>query len=68
MQNICAFKSLIKQPKRYKNPDNPTCTDLLLTNAPRSFQSKRVLETELQDFHLMTLTVFSTKSFKKLQP
>ena len=55
------LKSLIKQPTCYKNPDNPTCIDLLLTNAPRSFQIG------LSDFHLMTLTVMR-KSFKKLQP
>ena len=51
----------------YKNPDNPASIDLLLTNAPRSFQSTCVLETGLSDFHLITLTVMR-KSFKKLQP
>ena len=61
------LKSLIKQPTCYKNPDNPTCVDQLLTNAPLSFQSTCVLETRLSDFHLMTLTVMR-KSFKKLQP
>ena len=61
------LKSLIKQPTCYKNPDNPTCIDLLLTNAPRNFQSTCVLETGLPDFHLMTLTVMR-KSFERLQP
>ena len=51
------LKSLIKHSTCYKNPDNPTCIDLLLTNAPRSFQSTCVLETWLSYFHLMTLTV-----------
>ena len=31
------LKSLIKQSTCYKNPDNPTCIDLFLTNAPRWF-------------------------------
>ena len=61
------LKSLIKQSTCYKNPDNPTCIDLLLANAPRSFQSTCVLEKRLSDFHLMTLTVMG-KIFKKLQP
>ena len=39
----------------------------MLTNATRSFQSTRVLETGLSDFHLMTLAVMR-KRFKKLQP
>ena len=34
------LKSLIKQATCYKNLDSPTRIDLLLTNAPRSFQSK----------------------------
>ena len=46
----------IKQPVRYKNPPNPKCKDLFLINAPQSFQSTCVLETELFDFHLMTIT------------
>ena len=61
------LKSLTKQPTCYKNLDNATCIDLLLTNAPRSFPSTCVLETELSDFHLMTLTVMR-KIFKKSQP
>ena len=61
------LKSLVKQSTCYKNPDNPTCIDLMLTNAPRSFQSKCVLETGLSGFHLMILAVIR-KSFKKLQP
>ena len=61
------FKSLIKQPTCYKNPDNPTFIDLMLTNAVRNFQSTCALETGLSDFHLMTVAVMR-KSFKKLQP
>ena len=69
MRSFCEaynLKSLIKQPTCYKNPDNPTCIDLILTNVPRSFQSTCVIETGLSDFHLMTLTVMR-KTFKKYQ-
>lgn len=60
------LKNLIKQPKCYKNPINPTCTDLILKNIPQSFQSTGVLETGQFDFHMMTLIVMR-KCFKKFQ-
>ena len=31
--------NLIKQPTYYKNPDNPTRVDLILTKVPHTFQS-----------------------------
>ena len=51
----------------YKNPNKPTCIDLILTNVPRMFQSTCVLETGLSDFHLMTVIV-KGKTFKKMRP
>ena len=63
-----SLKSLIRQPTCYKkSQSNPTCIDLILTNAPQKFQSTCVLETGLSDFHLMTVTVMG-KIFKKLKP
>ena len=68
-QNMKAFcdsysqTSLIKQPTCCKNPSHPKCTDLILTNVPRSFQTTCVIEIGLSDFHLMTFTVMR-KSFK----
>ena len=70
MKDFCdsyGLHSLIKQATCYKNPENPTCIDLILTNVPRSFQSTCVIETGLSDFHLMTLSVMR-KTFKKLRP
>ena len=61
------LKSLIRQPTYYKNPSNPACIDLILTNLPRSFQSTCVVETGLSNFYLMTLTVMR-EVFKKYQP
>ena len=58
---------LIKQPTCYKDQNNPTCIDLILSNTPTSFQSTCVIETGVSDFHLMTLTVIK-KSFKKFHP
>ena len=59
--------SLIKQPTCYKNPSNPTCVDLILSNTPRSFQSTCVIQTGVSDFQLMILNVMK-KSFRKLHP
>ena len=36
--------SLIKQPTCYKNPDNPSCIDLILTNL--NFQNSCVAESQ----------------------
>ena len=70
MKNFCnsySLKSLIKQPTCYKNPENPSCIDLILTNKPRSFQSTCVIETGLSDFHRMTVSVLKM-DFRKLPP
>ena len=59
--------SLIKEPTCYKNPDNPSSIDLILTNKPLSFQNSCVAETGLSDFHRMILTV-TKMTFQKLKP
>ena len=61
------FKNLIKDATCYKNPENPSCIDLILTNNPNSFQNSGVIETGLSDFHKMTVTVMKT-TFEKLKP
>ena len=43
--------------KYYKNPNMPTCMDLMLTNKPRFFKNSSLIKTRLSDFHKMTLTV-----------
>ena len=51
------LKALIKQKTCFKNPENPTCIGLILTNSPRSFQNSSVFETGLSDFHKLTIIV-----------
>ena len=46
------------------SPENPTCTDLILTNHPRSFQNSTVFETGLSDFHKMTVTIMEASPTK----
>ena len=46
MKSFCenyGLKNLIRQPTSYKNPSDPVCIDLILTNVPRSFQSTCVV-------------------------
>ena len=63
--NSCSLKSLIRQPTYCKNFEKLTCIGLILTNMPRSFQSKSVIEIRLPDLHLMTLIVMRNKIQKK---
>ena len=60
LRNFCdlyKFKNLIKEPTSFKNPVNPTCIDLMLTNTHKSFQNSCAIETGLLDFHRMVVTV-----------
>ena len=60
------LSSLIKVPTCYKNPEKPSCIDLLLTKRPKSFQSSSAVESRPSDFHKMTVTVMKT-AFEKLK-
>ena len=70
MRNFCNSYSLhilIKQPTCFKNPQNPSCIDLILINKPQSFQSTCVIGTGLSDFHRITVSVLKSH-FRKLPP
>ena len=69
MNNFCSLhnlKNLIKSPTCFKNPDNPICIDLVLTNKHRSFQNTSVIETGLSDFHRLTITVMRVNFQKQI--
>ena len=64
-KEFCDFhgmKSLIRVPTCYKNPANPTCIDLMLTNSNRSFQKPCTIAAGLSDFHKMIVTVLKSTS------
>ena len=70
MKSFCQiynFKNLLDKPTCYKNPTNPLCVDMIITNKPRSFQNSCTFETWLSNFHKMTLTVLKS-SFAKQKP
>ena len=65
--NIWNLKSLGKEATCCKNPNNPSCIDLFLTNTIRSFQETQVLEARLTDFHKLVVTVLKP-TFPKPRP
>ena len=54
---IYNLKNVIKDKTCFKNPNKPSCIDLVITNRPKSFQNSMVIETGLFDFHKMCITV-----------
>ena len=61
------LESIVNKPTCLKNPKNPSCIDLVLTNKQESFLKAKTVETGLSDFHEMVVSVFKT-SFKKQKP
>ena len=65
--NMYGLNNLVKEPTCYKNVNNPSCIDLILTNRSKSFQKTTAIETGLSDFHKMTITIMKAV-FKKKKP
>ena len=55
--NQYKLKSVKKDSSCYKNIDNPSFIDLLLTNSAKDFESTSTLETGLSDFHKLVVAV-----------
>ena len=53
-------KYLVKDKTCLKNPKNPGCTDLFITNSIGSFQKTTSVASSLSDFHKMIVTVLKT--------
>ena len=54
VENFCGtyhLHNLIKDPKRFKNPNKSSCIDWLLTNFANSFLKSKTLETGWSNFH-----------------
>jgi len=52
------LSNLVKEKTCFKNPNNPKCIDLIITNKPRSFQHTTTFDIGLSDFHKLVLTSF----------
>ena len=64
---IYGCKNLIKDNCYFKNPEKPSCVNLIITNRPKCFKNSVTLETGLSDFHKMILTVIKV-FYKKQKP
>ena len=62
--NVCNLESLSNSPTCFKNPENPSCIDLLLTISKNNFDETVVLELGLSDFHKLVVSVLKSY-FKK---
>ena len=51
------MKDIVKQKTCFKNPDRPSCIDLIIINSSRRFQDTCTIETGLSDFHKLVVTV-----------
>ena len=54
--NVNSLKTLNRGVTCLKNPNNPSCIDLFLTNQQQCFQETHAIET----FHQMVVTVMKT--------
>ena len=61
------LKNLVKQKTCFKNPENPSCKDLILTNSSRSFQNSNFFETGHSDLQKLTTAILK-QYFPKLRP
>ena len=70
MKTFCEtynLRNFIKKPTYFKNTQNSTCIDLLLTNKPLSFKNTYLIEAGLSDFHKMVVDVIKMY-FPKRKP
>ena len=57
---VYEVKSIINQSTYWKNPTNPWCIGLFLTNSSNSFQKTTVLESDLSDFHKLIVPMMKS--------
>ena len=61
------LESIVNKSTCFKNPKNPSCIDLILTNKQKRFLKVKTVETGLSHFHKIVVSVFKTR-FKKQKP
>ena len=55
------LSNIVKDKTCYKNPQNPSCIDLIITNKPLCFQNTKCIDIGLSDFHLLVVSSFKAK-------
>ena len=57
-------KNIVKDPTCFKNVDNPSTIDLIITNSSRSCWNTRSFSNSLSDFHALVVTTLNIKFIK----
>ena len=68
MKDFCEtynLENLMTEPTCFKNPDNPSSIDVILTTRVSSFQNSMTIETGLSDHHKMATSVLKIYFKKK---
>ena len=65
--NVYNLESLSNTPTCFKNPENPSCIDFLLTNSKNNFNETLVLESGLSDFRKLDVSILKSY-YKKEAP
>ena len=65
--NSYNLTNFTRQETCFENPEKPKCIDITLTNKPTWIQATCAVETELSDFHWVTVSVMKI-TFRKLPP
>ena len=60
------LKNFVKEPICFKNAENPSCIDLILTNKLLYFQITKLIETGLSEIFIISLLLFVNKNLKYL--
>ena len=69
MKDFCDLydlEHLIKEPTCFKNPNNPSSIDIMLTNRKNSFCNCIVIGTGLSDCHKMTVSVYQKEKKRNM--
>ena len=64
MKDFCQIygcKNIVKGKTCFKNPINPACIDLIITNRPKYFQEPEVIETGLSNYESLYLCSYQSK-------
>ena len=61
------LKNIVNAPTCFKNPNSPTCLDLIITNRKDRFHDTTLIETCLSDHHKMIVTCIK-RYIKKMLP
>ncbi len=63
---VTGVQNIVSAPTCFKNPDNPSIIDLVVTNVAKRLSATTCIETGLSDFHMMVC--FATKINVTLKP